>query len=63
MQLKILYIKKFNYLCRQSNQTYKSGYLRGKKTTGTFNDSTVGTFTADYTKSAVMPGIAVRFSF
>ena len=39
------------------------GYLKGKTTTGTFNDSTVGAFTADYTKSAIMPGIAVRFSF
>ena len=39
------------------------GYLRGKKTTGTFNDSTVGAFTAYYTKSAIMPGVAVRFNF
>ena len=35
------------------------GYLRGEKTTGTFQE----TFKADYTKSAIMPGIAVRFQF
>ena len=35
------------------------GYLRGEKTTGTFQE----TFKADYTKSAIMPGVAVRFQF
>lgn len=35
------------------------GYLTGEKTTGTFNE----TFTADYKKSAIMPGVAVRFQF
>jgi long-subunit fatty acid transport protein len=39
------------------------GYLSGNTTTGTFNDSTVGAFTGDYTKSAIMPGVAVRFNF
>lgn len=36
------------------------GYLRGEKTTGSYQN---GTFVADYTKSAIMPGIGVRFQF
>ena len=36
------------------------GYLRGEKTTGSYQN---GTFVADYTKSAIMPGIGVRFNF
>lgn len=36
------------------------GYLRGEKTTGSCNN---GAFKADYTKSAIMPGIGVRFHF
>ena len=36
------------------------GYLQGEKTTGSCNN---GTFKADYTKSAIMPGIGVRFNF
>ncbi len=36
------------------------GYLRGEKTTGSCNE---GAFKADYTKSAIMPGIGVRFNF
>jgi long-chain fatty acid transport protein len=36
------------------------GYLRGEKTTGSFDN---GAFVADYTKSAIMPGVAVRFNF
>ncbi|MBR4883389.1 MAG: outer membrane protein transport protein, partial [Bacteroidales bacterium] len=36
------------------------GYLRGEKTTGSCNE---GAFKADYTKSAIMPGIGVRFHF
>ncbi len=36
------------------------GYLRGEKTTGSYNN---GAFVADYTKSAIMPGVAVRFNF
>jgi long-chain fatty acid transport protein len=36
------------------------GYLQGEKTTGSCNN---GAFKADYTKSAIMPGIGVRFNF
>ena len=36
------------------------GYLEGEKTTGSCND---GAFKADYTKSAIMPGIGLRFNF
>ena len=36
------------------------GYLRGEKTTGSFDN---GSFVADYTKSAIMPGLALRFKF
>ena len=36
------------------------GYLQGEKTTGSYQN---GTFVADYTKSAIMPGIGVRFNF
>ena len=36
------------------------GYLRGAKTTGSYDG---GKFVADYTKSAIMPGIGVRFNF
>lgn len=36
------------------------GYLQGEKTTGSCNE---GAFKADYTKSAIMPGIGVRFNF
>lgn len=36
------------------------GYLQGEKTTGSYNN---GAFKADYTKSAIMPGIGVRFNF
>ncbi|MBR5183737.1 MAG: outer membrane protein transport protein, partial [Bacteroidales bacterium] len=36
------------------------GYLQGEKTTGSCND---GAFTADYTKSAIMPGLGLRFNF
>lgn len=36
------------------------GYLRGEKTTGSYDN---GSFVADYTKSAIMPGVAVRFNF
>jgi long-chain fatty acid transport protein len=36
------------------------GYLRGEKTAGSFDN---GAFVADYTKSAIMPGVAVRFNF
>lgn len=38
-------------------------YLQGKKTTGSFNDSSVGLFTAEYQKSAIMPAIGLRFQF
>ncbi|MBO5919609.1 MAG: outer membrane protein transport protein [Bacteroidales bacterium] len=36
------------------------GYLQGDKTSGKFQN---GTFNGDYTKSAIMPGIGVRFNF
>ena len=36
------------------------GYLRGEKTTGSFDN---GSFVADYTKSAIMPGLGLRFKF
>ncbi len=36
------------------------GYLRGAKTTGSYDN---GNFTADYTKSAIMPGVGLRFKF
>ena len=36
------------------------GYLQGEKTTGSCNE---GAFKADYTKSAIMPGLGVRFNF
>ena len=36
------------------------GYLQGEKTSGKFQN---GTFNGDYTKSAIMPGIGVRFQF
>ena len=36
------------------------GYLRGEKTTGSFDS---GKFVADYTKSAIMPGVGLRFKF
>ena len=36
------------------------GYLQGEKTTGSCNE---GAFKADYTKSAIMPGIGLRFKF
>lgn len=36
------------------------GYLQGEKTSGTYQN---GTFNGDYTKSAIMPGIGVRFNF
>ena len=39
------------------------GYLRGEKTTGSCAKSDGSIFTADYTKSAIMPGIGVRFQF
>ena len=36
------------------------GYLRGEKTTGSYNN---GSFVADYTKSAFMPAVGLRFNF
>lgn len=36
------------------------GYLRGEKTTGSYDN---GSFVADYTKSAFMPGVGLRFKF
>ena len=36
------------------------GYLQGEKTTGSCNE---GAFKADYTKSAIMPGVGLRFKF
>ncbi len=36
------------------------GYLRGEKTTGSCEN---GSFVADYTKSAIMPGLGLRFKF
>ena len=36
------------------------GYLQGEKTTGSCNN---GAFKANYTKSAFMPGLGVRFNF
>ena len=36
------------------------GYLQGEKTTGSCNE---GAFKADYTKSAIMPGLGLRFNF
>ena len=36
------------------------GYLRGEKTTGSYDN---GNFVADYTKSAIMPGLGLRFKF
>lgn len=38
-------------------------YLQGKKTNGTFQDSTIGAFSGEYQKSAVMPAIGLRFQF
>ncbi|MBQ7772504.1 MAG: outer membrane protein transport protein [Bacteroidales bacterium] len=38
-------------------------YLQGKKTNGTFQDSTIGAFSGEYQKSAVMPAIGLRFRF
>ena len=37
------------------------GYLQGEKTNGYYNDGNI--FTGDYTKSAIMPGIGLRFNF
>ena len=39
------------------------GYLQGEKTTGSCLNSDGSLFKADYTKSAIMPGIGVRFNF
>ena len=36
------------------------GYLKGEKTSGTYQN---GTFNGDYTKSAIMPGLGLRFNF
>ena len=36
------------------------GYLQGEKTTGSYQN---GAFTGDYTKSAIMPGLGLRFNF
>ena len=36
------------------------GYLKGEKTTGSYDN---GSFVADYTKSAIMPGIGLRLKF
>lgn len=38
-------------------------YLQGQKITGSFQDSTIGTFTGEYQKSAIMPAIGLRFQF
>ena len=39
------------------------GYLQGEKTTGSCLNSDGSKFEASYTKSAIMPGIGVRFNF